>query len=175
MKKRNTNIIGELSYEKMKTSLENGEKYIVPIMAKIIMPIGILWNRPKWTRISQILGQYEIWVMCHSMVLGGYSAHLKVSTVDFICFNPSHLFNFNENMLPVKHVLYKSKVNIKIKKIDVFGSLEFFLSRSLSSVLPLLLSRSCSLSLVLCVMGESLLVSHGFTQWFDGWISFGIL
>ena len=60
MKKRNTNIIGELSYEKMKTSLENGEKYIVPIMAKIIMPIGILWNRPKWTRISQILGQYEI-------------------------------------------------------------------------------------------------------------------
>ena len=106
--------------------------------------------------------------MCHSMVLGGYSAHLKVSTVDFICFNPSHLFNFNENMLPVKHVLYKSKVNIKIKKIDVFGSLEFSLSRSLSSVLPLLLSRSCSLSLVLCVMGESLLVSHGFTQWFDG-------
>ena len=116
MKKRNTNIIGELSYEKIKTSLENGEKYIVPIMAKIIMPIGILWNRPKWTRISQILGQYEIWVMCHSMVLGGYSAHLKVSTVDFICFNPSHLFNFNENMLPVKHVLYKSKVNIKKKK-----------------------------------------------------------
>ena len=105
--------------------------------------------------------------MGHSMVLGGYSTHLKVSTVDFICFNPSHLFNFNENMLPVKHVLYKSKVNIK-KKIDVFASLEFFLSRSLSSVLPLLLSRSCSLSLVLCVMGESLLVSHGYTQWFDG-------
>ena len=54
--------------------------------------------------------------MGHSMVLGGYSTHLKVSTVDFICFNPSHLFNFNENMLPVKHVLYKSKVNIKKKK-----------------------------------------------------------
>ena len=60
MKKINTNIIGELSYEKMKTSLGNGEKYIVPVMAEIIMPIGILWNRPKWIRISRILGQDEI-------------------------------------------------------------------------------------------------------------------
>lgn len=52
--KKKHEIIGELSYEKMKMkmSLGNGEKYIVPIMAEIIMPIGILWNRPKWTEIG---------------------------------------------------------------------------------------------------------------------------
>lgn len=60
MEKRNMNIIGELSYKKMKLSLGNGEKYIVPTMVEIIMPVGILWNRPKWTRIGRILGRDEI-------------------------------------------------------------------------------------------------------------------
>ena len=50
------------------------------------------------------------------MVLEGCGALFKFSAIDFICFNPSRLFNFNENLLLVKHVLYKSKVNIKKKK-----------------------------------------------------------
>ena len=64
----------------------------------------------------------------HSISLPGWVRYpLKISTVDFICFNPSRLFKFNENLLLVKHVLYKSKVNIqkKRKKKDVSVSLGF--------------------------------------------------
>ena len=89
------------------------------------------------------------------MVLEGCGALFKFSAIDFICFNPSRLFNFNENLLLVKHVLYKSKVTTqkqeeKKKKKKVSASLGFFLSHSCSSVLPLLLSSSCSLSCVVC-------------------------
>ena len=89
------------------------------------------------------------------MVLEGCGTLFKFSAIDFICFNPSRLFNFNENLLLVKHVLYKSKVTTqkqeeKKKKKKVSASLGFFLSHSCSSVLPLLLSSSCSLSCVVC-------------------------
>ena len=90
------------------------------------------------------------------MVLEGCGALFKFSAIDFICFNPSRLFNFNENLLLVKHVLYKSKVTTqkqeekKKKKKKVSASLGFFLSHSCSSILPLLLSSSCSLSCVVC-------------------------
>ena len=80
------------------------------------------------------------------MVLEGCGALFKFSAIDFICFNPSRLFNFNENLLPVKHALYKSKVNIqKNRRLCISRvlslSLSFFSSSSTS--LEFLLSLLC--------------------------------
>ena len=52
------------------------------------------------------------------MVLEGCGTLFKFSTIDFICSNPSRLFNFNENLLLVKHVLYKSKVTTQKQEED---------------------------------------------------------
>ena len=102
------------------------------------------------------------------MVLEGCGALFKFSAIDFICFNPSRLFNFNENLLLVKHVLYKSKVTIqKQKKKKKKTSLHLSGSFSLALVLQFFLcfSRVLALSLVLCVMVEYLLASCRFIEW----------
>ena len=84
------------------------------------------------------------------MVLEGCGALFKFSAIDFICFNPSRLFNFNENLLLVKHVLYKSKVTTQKQEEKKKGlciswvlslSLLFFSSSSAS--LEFLLSLLC--------------------------------
>ena len=104
------------------------------------------------------------------MVLEGCGALFKFSAIDFICFNPSRLFNFNENLLLVKHVLYKSKVTTQKqeeKKKKKKRSLHLLGSFSLTLVLQFFLcfSRVLALSLVLCVIGESLLASCRFIEW----------
>ena len=108
----------------------------------------------------------------------GYGTHLKFSIVDFICFNPSRLFNFNENLLPVKHVLYKSKVNIqKNRRLCISRVLSLSLSfiSSSSTSLEFLLSLLCyvwwvnlfwhPMALLSDVTGEFLLASCRFTEW----------
>ena len=88
------------------------------------------------------------------MVLEGCGTLFKFSAIDFICFNPSRLFNFNENLLLVKHVLYKSKVTTqkqeekkkKKKKglcISWVLSLSLLFFSSSSASLEFLLSLLC--------------------------------